>query len=303
MAFVRAAGYNNLPNGVFTPVIYSQKVLKFFRKVSVVEDITNTDYFGEIENFGDTVNIILEPVISVQPYQRGTVVTPQDLVDQQTQLIVDHANFFAFKVDDIEAKQAHTNWEALATSSGAYSIKDTFDSEVLTYISTQVDASNVLASTGTPQLVGFKPGSMSPLAVMNRAQRFLDINNVPTNERWFVADPEFWEVMGDENSRLMEAFFTGDAKSAVRNGLVLDGEIRGFKSYKSNNTPNDPSGNNAYRVALFGHMSSTASASQIAKTEVFRDPDSFADVVRGLHLYGRKVLRPHAVGAIFWQLN
>src|SRR5258708_2717442 len=105
MAFTRAAGYGNLPNGVFTPVIYSQKVLKFFRKTSVVEDITNTDYFGEIENFGDTVNIILEPVITVTPYQRGSVVTPQDLVDQQTQLQVDHANSFAFKVDDIEAKQ------------------------------------------------------------------------------------------------------------------------------------------------------------------------------------------------------
>lgn len=301
MAFVRAAGYNNLPNGVFTPVIYSQKVLKFFRKTSVVEDITNTDYFGEIENFGDTVNIILEPVISVSPYQRGTVVTPQDLVDQQTTLQVDHANYFAFKVDDIEAKQAHTNWEALATSSGAYAIKDAFDSEVLNYIYGQVDASNVLGSTGTPQLSGFKAGSLSPLAIMNRAQRFLDINNVPTNERWFVADPIFWEIMGDENSRLMEAYFTGDSKSSVRNGLVLDGEIRGFKCYKSNNTPNDVNG--VYRVALFGHMSGVASASQIAKTEVFRDPDSFADVVRGLHLYGRKVLRPHAVGAINWQLN
>lgn len=301
MAFVRAAGYNNLPNGVFVPVIYSQKVLKFFRKTSVVEDITNTDYFGEIDNFGDTVNIILEPVITVSPYQRGTVVTPQDLVDQQTSLTVDHSNFFAFKVDDIEAKQAHTNWESLATSSGAYAIKDTFDSEALNYMYGQVDSSNVLGSTGTPQQTGFKAGSMSPLAIMNRAQRFLDINNVPTNDRWFVADPMFWEIMGDENSRLMEAYFTGDSKSTVRNGLVLDGEIRGFRCYKSNNTPNDVNG--VFRVALFGHMSSTATASQIAKTEVFRDPDSFADVVRGLHLYGRKVLRPHALGAINWQLN
>lgn len=301
MAFVRAAGYSNLPNGVFVPVIYSQKVLKFFRKTSVVEDITNTDYFGEIENFGDTVNIIKEPVITVSAYQRGTIVTPQDLTDEQVSLTVDHANFFAFKVDDIEAKQAHTNWEALATSSGAYAIKDSYDSEVLTYMAGQVDASNTLGSTGSPISMGFKAGSMSPLSIMNRAQRFLDVNNVPTNDRWFVADPVFWEQMGDENSRLMEAYFTGDSKSAVRNGLVLDGEVRGFRCYKSNNTPNDAGG--AYRVALFGHMSSTASASQISKTEVFRDPDSFADVVRGLHLYGRKVLRPHAIGVVYYTLN
>lgn len=301
MAFQRAAGYNNLPNGVFVPVIYSQKVLKFFRKVSVVEDITNTDYFGEIENYGDTVQIIQEPVITVQPYQRGTVITPQDLTDSQVTLTVDHANYFAFKVDDIEAKQSHVNWESMATSSGAYQIKDTYDSEVLTYISSNVDSSNTIASTGSPQLVGFKAGSMSPLAIMNRCNRLLDLNNVPSDDRWLVADPVFWEIMGDENSRLMEAFFTGDSKSPIRNGKVLDGEIRGISGYKSNNTPNDPNG--VYRTIVFGHMSSTATASQISKTEAFRDPDSFSDVVRGLHMYGRKVLRPHAVGAVYWQIN
>lgn len=248
-----------------------------------------------------TVHIIQEPVITVQPYQRGTVVTPQDLIDSDITLTVDHANYFAFKTDDIEAKQSHVNWENLATSSGAYAIKDTYDSEVQTYMLGQADASNVLASTGSPQLVGFKAGSMSPLTVLNRANRLLDINNVPTEDRWVVADPVFWESMGDENSRLMEAFFTGDSKSPVRNGKVLDGEIRGLRGYKSNNTPNDPAG--TYRVLLFGHMSSTATASQISKTEAFRDPDSFSDVVRGLHMYGRKVLRPKALGAVYWSLN
>lgn len=304
MAFARAAGYNNLPNGVFVPVIYSQKVLKFFRKVSVVEDITNTDYFGEIANFGDTVQIIQEPVITVQAYQRGTVITPQDLVDQEVTLVVDHANSFAFKVDDIEAKQSHVNWEALATSSGAYSIKDTYDSEVLNYIATQADSSNALGSASAPQPVGFKPGSMSPLSVLNRANRLLDINNVPTEDRWIVANPIFWELMGDENSRLMEAFFTGDSKSPVRNGKVLDGEIRGFKGYKSNNTPDSlVTASGGGFVVVFGHMSSTATASQISKTEAFRDPDSFADVVRGLHMYGRKTLRPRATGVVYWTLG
>lgn len=299
MAFARAAGYNNLPNGVFVPVIYSQKVLKFFRKVSVVEDITNTDYFGEIDNYGDTVQIIQEPVITVTPYARGSVVVPQDLTDAQVTLTVDHANSFSFKVDDIEAKQSHVNWESLATSSGAYAIKDTYDSEVLTYISTLTSSSNTIGSTGTPQLVGFKSGSMSPLAILNRASRYLDVLNVPTEDRWFVANPIFWEIMGDENSRLMEAYFTGE-KSAIRNGRIMEGDIRGFKCYKSNNTP-DVSG--SYSVALYGHMSAVATASQISKTEAFRDPDSFSDVVRGLHMYGRKVLRPSATGLAYWNLN
>lgn len=252
-----------------------------------------------------TVQIIQEPVITVQPYARGTVVTPQDLIDQEVTLVVDHANYFAFKVDDIEAKQSHVNWESLATSSGAYSIKDTYDSEVLTYIAGQADSSNLIGAATAPQAVGFKPGSMSPLSVLNRANRLMDINNVPTEDRWIVANPIFWEQMGDENSRLMEAFFTGDSKSPVRNGKVLDGEIRGIKGYKSNNTPDSLTSNgaNGNYALLFGHMSSTATASQISKTEAFRDPDSFSDVVRGLHMYGRKVLRPKAVGVCYWTLG
>ena len=83
MAFNRASGYNNLPSGNFTPEIFSQKVLKFFRRASVAEDITNTDYAGEIENFGDTVRIIKEPTITVSSYARGSVVNPQDLADDQ----------------------------------------------------------------------------------------------------------------------------------------------------------------------------------------------------------------------------
>ena len=131
MAFGSAGGYTNLPSGNFTPQIFSQKVQKFFRRASVVEDITNTDYAGEIENFGDTVKIIKEPTITVQDYARGTAVSTQDLADDQLTLVVDQGSYFAFKVDDIEERQSHVNFEALATSSGAYSLKKSYDYNVL----------------------------------------------------------------------------------------------------------------------------------------------------------------------------
>ena len=97
MAFGSAAGYGNLPSGNFAPQIFSQKVLKFFRRASVAEDITNTDYTGEIENFGDTVNIIKEPTITVSSYTRGSVVNTQDLADDQITLTVDQANALHLK--------------------------------------------------------------------------------------------------------------------------------------------------------------------------------------------------------------
>ena len=123
MAVSRATGYTNLPNDNFIPEIYSQKVQKFFRTASVVEDITNTDYAGEIENFGDTVRIIKEPVVTVASYTRGSTINTQELADDQITLVVDQANAFAFKVDDIEERHSHINFESVASSSGAYALK------------------------------------------------------------------------------------------------------------------------------------------------------------------------------------
>ena len=93
----------------------------------------------------------------------------------------------------------------------------------------------------------------------------------------------------------MDASVTGDAKSELRNGRVTAGQIQGFKCYMTNNFAASTTSN--YYKVLWGHMSSTATANAIAKTEVIRDPDSFADVVRGLHVFGRKVLRDAALMA------
>ena len=96
MAFQSAPGYGNLQNGNFSSVIYSKKVQLAVRKATVVGAITNSDYFGEIANQGDTVRIIKEPEISVAAYARGTTVTAQDLDDEDFSLVVDKANYFAF---------------------------------------------------------------------------------------------------------------------------------------------------------------------------------------------------------------
>ncbi len=202
------------------------------------------------------------------------------------------------KVDDIEAKQSHINWESLATGSAAYALKDGYDTAILTYLSGQTPSANDYGSTGSAIDVGFAAGEISPLNVMSRLARLLDDNNVPEENRWFVAKPLFWEVMADENSKLMGVDFTGDSSSKLRNGRVTDGLIRGFTCYKSNNTATD-----TFAVAQAGHMSSTATASQIAKTEMIRDGDTFADIVRGLHVYGRKTLRTTALARCLFSVD
>lgn len=291
MAISKAAGYDNLPSGNWLPVIYSQKVQKFFRTASVVEDITNTDYAGEIDNYGDTVNIIKEPTISVSSYTRGGAINIQNLADDQLQMVVDQANAFAFKVDDIEERQAHVNWEALATSSGAYALKDKYDENVIAAMVS--GAGTTVGSDGSGTDTGFDTSETDPLNIMANCAKRLNGNDVPMDNRWFLGSPEWYEQLAQSSAKLLDASVTGDASSPIRNGRVMDGLVQGFKLYMTNNFA--ASSTSDYYKILWGHMSSTATANAIAKTEVVRDPDSFADIVRGLHVFGRKVLRSEAL--------
>ena len=304
MAFNSASGHNNLPSGNFTPEIFSQKVLKFFRRASVAEDITNTDYAGEIENFGDTVRIIKEPTITVSSYARGSVVNPQDLADDQITMVVDQANAFAFKIDDIEERQSHVNFEALATSSGAYSLKRKYDANILQNMAD--NAGNTGTSVGTASAPIDITGSGNEDAAVNLLMtmaRILDDQTVPEENRWFVAPPIFYENAFKAGAKFAEVQVTGDGTTPLRNGLVMAGNIAGFNCYKStalNNSGTDvvtitsQDTTNDF-VVLAGHMSSTATASHIAKTEVVRSTETFSDIVRGLHVFGRKVIRPEAI--------
>ena len=304
MAFNSASGHNNLPSGNFTPEIFSQKVLKFFRRASVAEDITNTDYAGEIENFGDTVRIIKEPTITVSSYARGAVVNPQDLADDQITMVVDQANAFAFKIDDIEERQSHVNFEALATSSGAYSLKRKYDANILQAMAD--GAGNTGTSVGTAASPIDITGSGNEDAAVNLLMtmaRILDDQTVPEENRWFVAPPIFYENAFKAGAKFAEVQVTGDGTTPLRNGLVMAGNIAGFNCYKStalNNSGTDvvtvtsQDTTNDF-VVLAGHMSSTATASHIAKTEVVRSTETFSDIVRGLHVFGRKVIRPEAI--------
>ena len=297
MAFSSVSGNNNLPSGNFSPIIYSQKVQKFFRTASVVEAITNTDYAGEIENFGDTVNIIKEPTITVSAYSRGSVVDTQDIADDQIQLVVDQANAFAFKVDDIEERHSHVNFESIASSSGAYALKNEYDKNVIAAMVAGVSSSSpdhVLGAdsgSGQDQDVGFGSSEVDPVDTISKHNRLLNAADVPEENRWFLAGPEFVEQLGQANSKLMSDT-TGNA-APLRNGKVLSGKIMNMDVYMTNNFAAS-STSNFFKV-LGGHMSSTATANHIAKIEVIRHPESFSDVVRGLHVFGRKVLRDNAL--------
>ena len=267
MAFTKTSNYNNLPNGNFSPIIYSQKVQKFFRTASVAEAITNTDYAGEIENYGDTVNIIKEPTVSVSSYTRGAVVNIQDIQDDQLQLTVDQANAFAFKVDDIEERHSHINFESVSTSSGAYALKNAYDANIIAAMFAGPSSSSpdhVVGSDGSGVDTGFGSSEIDPVDIISKHGKLLNLQDVPEENRWFLGSPEFYEQMGQASSKLMSDT-TGSA-TPLRNGKVYSGKVMNMELYMTNNFAASSTSN--YFKVLSGHMSSTATANHIAKIEV-----------------------------------
>jgi hypothetical protein len=334
--------------GNFSPIMYSKQAQIALRKASVVSAITNNSYFGEIANQGDVVRIQKEPDVTVNALQRHTAISVQKLADSDFQLTIDKANYFAFKMDDIEEQFAHVDFVSLAADRAAYKMADSIDADILNYMTgtnpatgqyantvsgtaqhptsselngeflkvNQLDMSDMNNITTSPSssttgdsipLAPRMPGAQSrgtttasPLQLIARMARQLDTQTVDSRGRYLVVDPIFMEMLKDEDSRLLNSDFGG---SGLQNGLVAN-NIHGFRVHVSNNLPTDGTGpgtagagaqDDNFGIILAGQEEAVATAEQINKVENYRDPDSFADIVRGMHLYGRKILRPQAL--------
>ena len=333
-------------DGNFSPIIYSKQAQIALRRAAVTNAITNNSYFGEIANQGDTVRIQKEPDVTVNALQRHTGISVEKLDDSDFSLTIDKANYFAFKMDDIEEQFSNVDFTSLAADRAAYKMADAMDADVLSYLSGHTSAGAYITTTSgdaqhptagnltgelltanhldatdfgnltisatatagdsvplAPRLPGataLSATTVSPLTVLARMARKMDTQNVDARGRWVVLDPVFVEMLKDEDSRMLNGDFGG---SGLQNGLVLN-NIHGFRVYVSNALPANGTGAGTsgtgaqdanYGVVVAGQDDAVASAEQINKVENYRDPDSFADIVRGMHLYGRKILRPEAL--------
>jgi hypothetical protein len=345
MAYFNGAATTNFggnsPTGAFSPTIFSQRVLNFFRTSSVVEGITNNDYFGELASFGDAVRIILEPHITVDSYLRGQTVTSEALPDNEITIQIDKANKFQFQIDDIEDKLAHVNWEQMASSSATYSLKNAYDREVLTFMSTGAQDSNIIGTglnhgsaqeTANVITLGHGGGAeVDPLNLLSLLALKLDEAEVPEEGRYVVISPRFMELLARTDSKLLSTDYN-QGEGGLKNGLVMTGKLRGFSLYKTNNAPKfttDTTGeatSQAVRdanvdnpthltdneteggddvgavlgdIIIAGHMSAVAAVSCIDKMEKIRSETTFADIVRGLHVYGRAIIRPESLAVAY----
>ena len=270
----------------FIPEIWSARMLTSLKKnlVFAQPGVVNRDYEGEIRNQGDTVRIrsISRPTIGT--YSKGsTTITPEQLTDAQRALLIDQAKYFAFELDDIDAAQFTGGELANALVEASYGLRDVADQYVAGLYTGAASANQIGTVAVTSAALAYTQ--------LRKLATKLDEANVPQEGRWVVVPPWFYGLLL-EDDRFVRVDASGTSQG-LRNGIV--GMALGFDVLKSNNAPFVTGDDYA---VIAGHPSAISYAEQIVKVETYRPQDSFSDAIKGLHVYGAKLVRPDAIATV-----
>ena len=274
----------------FIPALWNARLLHALDKAHVATNIVNRDYEGEIKQSGDTVHINTIGAVNVSSYEHGTSIVYQELSTTDQTLVVNQEKYFAFQIDDVDAAQAAGDIMDEAMGRAAYALADTSDSYLLGVIAAGGSSDNYVGSAGSP--VALAANNIYTNIVKLRTA--LDKKNVPTIGRSIVVPPDAYALLlQDERFTKVDAV----AENVLTNGLV--GRVAGFDVYMSNNVATSSS---TYLITA-QVPEATTYAEQIVKTEALRLENSFKDGVKGLHVYGAKVVRPEAIATLFGTIS
>ncbi len=269
----------------FIPELWDARILANLNNTLVYANLVNRNYENEIKQRGDTVHIASLTDVTVKSYTNGTdLADPDSLTMTDQTLIINQADYFSFKVNDVDKVQANASYVDQATQSASYKFSDKVDSYIAGLLSAGTIVTDLGSST-TPLAITTADLAYSLLVKMKTA---MDKANVPKSGRWVVMPPDYEGFMLLD-SRFAAAYGT-TAETNLKEGSIA--RACGFDIYISNNVPNTSSAK--YKIIASTNDSCTY-ADQIIETEAMRMESDFADNVRGLHVYGAKVTRPAAI--------
>jgi hypothetical protein len=294
MAFSVAAGRPQY-SGNFIPEIWSGKLIQNFYDATVLAAISNTDYEGEIRQYGDTVNIRTTPEITISTYVKGQTLAVQSPEKAKLQLMIDKGEYFACIEDDVDKVQADIAMMDTWSKDASERMKIKIDTRVLTDLLADIAAANKgntagritanidLGSTGTPVALT-KSNVLDYIVDMGVV---LDEANAPESDRFLIIPAKMAGFI--KKSDLKDASITGDSSSVLRNGRI--GMIDRFMLYTSHNL----SVTSGKFSIIAGHKMGFTFASQMTNMETIRSESTFGNIVRGLQVYGYKVVKPEAL--------
>lgn len=288
-------------SGNFIPEIWSGKLIENFYDATVLAAISNTDYEGEIRQFGDTVNIRTTPEITIRDYVKGQALTVENPDKPKIQLVIDKGEYFACVEDDVDKVQSDINLMDTWSKDASERMKIKIDQRVLTDILPGISSFNKgatageqsasfnLGTTGAPLTVtkDGAGGTTSVVDLIVDMGTVLDEANAPEADRFLVIPAKMAGLI--KKSELKDASLTGDSQSVVRNGRL--GMVDRFTIYVSHNLYVS---SGKYNI-LAGHKMGFTFASQMTNMETIRSETTFGNIIRGLQVYGYEVIKPEAL--------
>lgn len=282
----------------FIPEVWSGKLVEKFYTATVFGAIANTDYEGEISNFGDTVIIRTTPTLTITDYTIGDALNYETPENANTSLDIDKGKYFAFALDDVDAYQSDINLMDDWSEDAGEQMKIAVDSDLVTNILSDISSDNKGATAGAISgdinlgATGTNGSNAVSITASNILDYIIDIGtvldeqNVPETGRWLVLPA--WMIGRIKKSDLKDASLAGDGTSIARNGLV--GMVDRFNIYLSNNIIGITEGTATLFNPIAGHSAGLTFAAQMTKMETLPNPDTFGQLVRGLNVYGFKVV-------------
>ena len=318
-----SGGYATSPamSGTFIPTIWAAKLNAKFYAASTFASVANTDWQGDITGMGDSVIINNIPDITISDYTVGGGLSYQIPPPSTIELNIDQGKVFAFQTNDVISLQAQPNLMDMFSNDAAEQMRVAIDYACWRDTFSGADPANMGATAGAKSGAYNLGTDLAPVALtganvlanlLNLAA-VLDEYNIPETGRFLVIDPLTRTLLMSSN--LAQAQFMGDSTSIVRNGLI--GRIDRFDVYVSNQLPRgaanltfptkaNPTGTTeagalTRRAIVAGHSAAITFASQMTKLEQLRNPNDFGDLVRGLQVYGRMVVKPQALATLIAQ--
>jgi len=308
MAYPIAPGQPNY-SGTFIPEIWSTKLIEKYYDGTVLSQISNTDYEGEIRNQGDKVIIRTKPTLDIHDYTIGQTLQHQRPEAPTIELLIDKGFYWDTIIDDVVQKQQDIDQMNLWAEDASEQMKIKLDSRVLGTIVPDISPQNKgatagrisgdinLGTTGAPVVVS-KDGASSTMPILEQILymgQVLDEQNVPETGRFLLMP--FWATTMLKMSDIKDASLTGDGGTPLRNGRV--GVIDRFTLYNSNLLPRYTDGLAQPFHIIAGTQAGLTFATQLTKTEDLRAESTFGDIMRGLMVYGHKVVKPEALCASY----
>ena len=294
MAYPNAAGRPQY-SGNFIPEIWSGKLIENFYDATVLAAISNTDYEGEIRQYGDTVNIRTTPEITIRTYTKGQTLQVENPDKAKLQLLIDKGEYFSCIEDDVDKVQSDVNLMDTWSKDASERMKIKIDQRVLTDILPSISSSNKGASAGriSGNIDLGTSGSAIAITKSNVLEYIVDMGtvldeaNCPESERFLIIPAKMAGFI--KKSDLKDASITGDSVSVLRNGRL--GMIDRFTVYVSHNL----SVTSGKFSIISGHKMGFTFASQMTEMESLRAESTFGNVIRGLQVYGYQVVKPEAL--------